>query len=66
MSEQKEYCVVAADRETGKREPLTGGMSKSTADRELGRMKVEFRKTHKYFHVAAYPYVARRHGGGRW
>lgn len=58
--EKKEqlYCVAARARSDGKRRPLTGGMSKMQATGECDAIKNAraWKNTHKYFHVAKFPY----------
>lgn len=58
----KTYCVVATNRITKKREMITGEIE----DLEVAHFRKnrinesrQWRKTHKYFHVARFPYKSK-------
>lgn len=57
MNEQK-FCVVATDRNTGKRIMVTGALSENEAYTESNRLQknIFYKKAYKYFKVAKYPY----------
>lgn len=63
MKEQL-YCVAAESRETRHREDITGPMSRDAAETEKARINAtrSWRLTHRYFHVAKYPYRGKTKG----
>jgi hypothetical protein len=56
MSEAQFYCVVGQNRLTKRRTDLTGPLWREDAIEEHAVLMRSMKKTHRYFHIAKYPY----------
>lgn len=60
-SENQKYCVVATNKQSGKRGDITGPISKERAEAEAQSYQTyQWKKIYKYPKTAKYPYKSKK------